>query len=312
MSAERLDALREARQRAPVVLQRYNNLRSRVSGKLVCAFEGPDDVAFYDAMLPRIKADFEHIPFVCSGKDKVLQLREILQRNVAADSKLVLYFIDRDFDGSKGHDEGSDLYITPCYSIENLIVGSAMLTRLLRGEYRCNDEHAETDVAAICQLFEERLAEFHAAMHEVNFLLFFARKNMLRLASIDNDIRKYISISLATISLKVNTAEIAKLLGYDAAPDPAALQPLASDFAMLNPLLDWRGKFLFAFFRKFLAAIREDRGTKKPNIPQHFKGRADVNFQPEGDIVRNLASMINVPDCLRRFIEAYSNKTQSA
>lgn len=298
MSAARIEKLRAGRNNEQVQLQSYNNFRSRQGGKLVCAFEGHDDVTFYETMFGKISANIRYVPYVCLGKDKVLQLRQILARNVASDSHLMRYFIDHDFDGLKGQPFDDNLYVTPCYSIENLLVGQAVLEGLLRAEYRCHDEYAAQDVAVIGKLFEDRVSEFISCMRDVNCWLHSARTQGIILGEMKDDIEKYLRISLKAITTNAQAGELQVLIGYASAPDVTKLTASLPAFEALDPMKDWRGKFWFAFFRKFLKLLKDDRGTKNP---QYFTQKAGMSFNADCDIIRSLASMIAVPQCLHQF-----------
>ncbi len=299
MSDAGIEKLRRERENANKLLIQYNKIRSRHEGALVCAFEGYDDVTFYETMFGKISANIGYVPYVCLGKDKVLQLRQILARNVASDSHLVRYFVDHDFDGLKGHPPAENLYVTPCYSIENLLVEQVVLEGLLRAEYRCHDEYASQDVEVIGKLFDDRVGEFIACMHDVNCFLHAARTQGIVLASVDNDIKKYLRISLGAIAVNEQAAALHTLIGYASAPDEATLAASLPAFEALDPMKDWRGKFWFVFFCKFLALLKEDRGAKNP---QYFTQKASMTFAPEGDIIRSMASMIAVPQCLHQFV----------
>lgn len=304
MMDEGIEKLRRERENSKTLLIQYNKFRSRHEDVLICALEGDDDAPFYDTMLGKIDSTILFIPFVCNGKKEVLLLRNILTRNVAGDSHLVRYFIDHDFDGLRAHTmehpNGADLYVTPCYSIENLLVGKSVLEKMLRSEYRCNDEYADQDVTRLIALFDARMQEFITCMYEANRLLHSARTQGIILGSIDKDIiKKCLHISLDAVTVNEQAAELHQLIGYTSAPDEATLAVSLPAFQALDPMRDWRGKFLFEFFRKFLALLKEDRGTKNP---QYFTQRASMSFAPGGDITRALASMIAVPQCLHQFV----------
>jgi len=299
MSEERLEKMRAALDKPQVLLQKYNILRTRHAGKWICAFEGHEDVAFYDVLFDKVGVQFNHVPFVCLGKDYVLQLRQVLSRNTSQDSQLVRYFVDRDFDGLKGHEPGEDVYVTPCYSFENLLVNVTVLKKLMQSEFRCNAEDAAEDIEKIENLFAERLSEFISSIRQANFLLHAARSQGIKLNNADNELSKYVRISLSCVKSNGTQAEVAKLLGYATEPDESMLAASKPAFDKLDPQLDWRGKFIFAFFRKFLALLKDDRGGRSP---KYFNSRANMDFNSNGDIIRSLASMITVPDCLRNFI----------
>lgn len=300
---DRVEQMRQGRNIPQVTLQRYNQLRSRCPGRIICAFEGFDDVTFYDVMFKRI-ASFEYVPLVCKGKDKVLDLRVLLARNTAEDSDKVRYFVDHDFDGLKGHSPGGDLYCTPSYSFENLLVSRNVLESLLRSEYRCSDENGDLDIRKIGEIFGARLAEFIEYIREANHLIYLARITGVRLKEIQEDLKKYVLIRLDCIVPATDPEELPALVGYEYAPQAADLLTCVGAFNELDPVLHWRGKFLFAFFRKFLAELKEDRGS---NLPKYFTQRSNMNFSPGSDVVRPLASMIPVPECLRAFSEGVTS-----
>jgi hypothetical protein len=276
MPQDRIDKMRQGRTIPQVALQKYNQLRSKNPGKLIFAFEGFDDVAFYDAMFISL----------------------VLSRNVAIDSDKVRYFVDNDFDGLKGHPEGADIYCTPSYSFENLLVDKSTLEILLRGEFRCSDENGDVDVSNVLSMFDSRVNEFNHYMRDVNFLIFYARKTGIKISDITEDLKKYVSVRCDKVAPVASKSEFHNLVGYDATPDPVNMAPYGNEFDKLNPRIEWRGKFIFSFFRKFLMDLKEDRGSKSP---KHFISRANMSFSPGGDIVRTLASIITVPDCFYNF-----------
>ena len=291
--------MRSARNIPQVMLQRYNQIRSKNTGRLICAFEGADDVAFYGALSIRLTGKSSYTPMVCDGKDGVLELRVILSRNVAADAQNVLFFIDKDFDGLKGHNPGRDLYCTPTYSIENLLIDIRVVETLMRGEYRCNDEDGDEEVRRIADLYKDRLEEFLVSMRGANQLIHYARAKAIRLSSIDNDIKKYVRVSLDAITQPNPATPAWQLVGLPHEVKPEELADCEPLFDRLDRVRDWRGKFIFSFFRRFLADLKEDRGSR---APQYFKKRASMSFVPQGDIIRTLASIIAIPPCLELFI----------
>lgn len=297
---DRLSKLRAGREIPQVVLQKYNQLRSKVPEGLVCAFEGYDDLTFYDTAFRRMGLDVKFHPLVCKGKDQVLGLRVLLARNAARGASLVRYFVDHDFDGLKGCVGGDDIYCTPCYSIENLLVCHEVLKGLLISEFRCNDENAEEDIRSVIDRFDRLLSEFFVAMYEVNKLIFLARRSMIALSNIEDDIYKYVRININGVFAVADRSKQVRLVGYASAPTIEETQVCDSAFDKLHPKDDWRGKFIYSFFTKFLSEIKEDRGQKEPRL---FSSRANVTFSPGHDIVRTLAALTPLPKCLSDFIK---------
>ena len=190
MTESTLEALRASRRSPHVALHQFNSLRSRHSRLLICVFEGGDDVTFFDTVFRRIVEAIEYLPLVVSGKDQVLGLRALIKHSEVHDRERVRFFIDRDFDGSKGHETGPDLYITPTYSIENLLVSEEVLNGLLRAEFRCSDENGDFDCTSVIKRFREYQKGSQEALADANLLIFFARTKHHIVQGIDESIGK--------------------------------------------------------------------------------------------------------------------------
>ena len=294
---ELTDRMRNARDKGVVALQWYNALRSKCPGAIVLVMEGSDDPIFYKTCSRSIRPALQWDSLVCNGKDKVLALRVMLKRNTDADASRTYYAVDKDFDHLKGHKPGPDLYCTPSYSIENLLVNSEVLHELLEDEYKCSSGSQE--VQDLRGLFEARLNEFNDAMRLANKALHYCRVHDLAARSVEKKIKKYVEISLDSVTAKYDDSDLTKLLGVPEGTDLDSSDRTTTAFLALVPLNDWRGKFLFSFFIELLALLREDRCSASPN---KFAERRKVSFNPRSSLVRVLSSMIVPPSCLAQFI----------
>lgn len=288
--------MRAARNTPLIALQQYIVLRSKASEDFICVFEGFEDYPYYDTIFRRIRDDFKYRPLIVKGKDQVLGLRNLLSKRESPDTGKVAYFIDRDFDGFKGHDPSADTYCTSGYSIENNLCCPPSLPELLLSEFECLNTEDEETVPSISKLFDKRLGEFSQVMKEANKLIYYARKNNIRLSGIENQITKYIHISLDKISPK--ETDILKLIGWPATDDASLIPGSIADFDGLDPLRDWRGKFVLAIYTELLHKLKDDRCSQ---APKYFKRKSGIKFNPKGDIIRTLAILAPVPACLRSF-----------
>ena len=260
--------------------------------------EGSDDSIFYKTCSRSIRPDLQWVSHVCNGKDNVLALRVMLERNTDADASRTFYAVDRDFDHLKGHKPGPDLYCTPSYSIENLWVNSDVLTELLEDEYKCS--LGTQEVQNLRDLFEARLNEFNDAMRLANKALHYCRVHDLAARPIEKRIKRYVVISLDSVTANYDDGDLAKLLGVHEGTDLDSSDGITTAFHALDPISDWRGKFLFSFFIELLVLLREDRCSDSPN---KFAERRKVSFDPRSSLfIRALSSMIVPPPCLTQFI----------
>lgn len=289
--------MRAARDKGVVALQYYNTLRSKHPGAIVLALEGYDDPIFYKTTIRAFNPSFSWMPLVCNGKDKVLTLRVLLERNKDADARNTFYIVDRDFDALKGHTPSANLYCTSGYSIENYLVTVDAFEELLIGEFKCST--GDDEVAELTALFKSRLSEFFDAMELANRALHYCRVKGVRAGPVESRIKQYVTISLDGISAKYDQNDLVRLVGFTEGLDISALRETAVAFDRLEPLNDWRGKYLLSFFVEILMHLLEDRCCQDP---QRFSQRCKVTFNPKSSIVRVLSSMVTPPPCLKNFI----------
>ena len=291
------DRMREAREKDVVGLQSYNILRSKNCDAVVLALEGYDDPAHYMTMIRAVDSTLVWIPHVCNGKDRVLALRELLKRNSDADSLNTYYIVDKDFDGLKGHVAGEDIYCTTGYSIENSLVTTKIFAELLICEFKCNSSDAE--VTNLNKMFEDRLHEFFTSMALANRALHYCRIKRIRSGAVENRIKKYIQISLDSVTAKYDETDLEQLIGFNEGLDVAFLSETAGLFGDLDPNNDWRGKFVLSFFVEFLAQLQEDRSS---HCPAKFENRRSLSFNPRTSLIRLLSSMVEPPRCFQNFV----------
>ncbi|MDX8354348.1 DUF4435 domain-containing protein [Cognatiyoonia sp. IB215182] len=291
------ERMRAARQKGVVALQGYNTLRSKHPRDVIIALEGDDDPIFYKTCIRNIDSSFKWVPLVCRGKDNVLALRVLLERNTDEDASKTYYMIDRDYDHLKGHVPGPNLYCTPGYSIENLLVTSSVFEELLVGEYKC--AAGEDEIAELKALFGERLDEFFDAIGLANRALHYCRVKGIRCGSVDNRIKQYVSVTLDAVTSRYGIDDLERLIGIPEGFDIFDCDDTTAKFTEFDPADDWRGKFTLFFFVEFLTQLREDRCSFEP---KRFKERRKVTFNPNSSILRVLSSMIDPPSCLNAFI----------
>lgn len=305
VEANRINEMRAARQAPAVVLQEYNNLRSKTPGKIIFAFEGFEDVVFYGVMAEKSELKTPYGVLVCRGKDRVLDLMDLLARNKSGDSDLVKYFVDHDFDGLKDRAANDDTYCTQTYSIENHLVSPSILRQILVGEFRCVGSNGSEEVDRAMDYFHRVMDSYTVAFFQVNLAIFSLRKNRVDSGTIENDLKKYVTISTDGVRCELELKDIWSLTGASKTLDLAGLETMMNEaepgFGGLDPLRNWRGKYLLSIFQKVLVLLKEDRGRKSDW--QIFQSRAAVSANFDGNIVRALSSLAPLPADLRSFFE---------
>lgn len=303
------EKLKSAAYDSVVLLHDFNMWRSVHPDDIVFILEGNEDYTFYSVMLKKVfhNISLENIsPYMVKGKDNVLKLYHELNFNIQEKFKGVLFFIDKDFDDQKKNIINDKLYITPTYSIENLLVNEKALKELLKAEYCCNDENAHDDIQTIINLFKKLLINFQTSnlLKKANHILYYVRCKKIRKNNIQKNICKLIKISLNGEIEEVEfDQKFYDFLGLKKEIANEELDVVLKEFEKLDPLREWRGKFIFQIFIKFLSLIKEDRGNK---TPVYFKNKKTVTFSPQSDIIRHLTDTTDCPECLNNFFQKNS------
>lgn len=111
------------------------NLRESINVFLL--YEGIDDHSYYYQSLKSYLTSKTYIPFDCDGKDGVLELHKKLciskDIELKNDTKL-LFFIDNDYNKTKIYPK--EIYVTPCYSIENHYFSDSAFEAILSGAFK--------------------------------------------------------------------------------------------------------------------------------------------------------------------------------
>lgn len=269
----------------------------------VLLVEGNDDVTFIDACLCRFnpEARSKIATFNCNGKGNVLRLHDLINESMEISLDNFWCFIDKDFDGMRGHAPSEKIWMTPTYSFENLLVSETVLTSLLSGEFRCNDVDGAQDMAEIISHFGIFLSSYAIALRFANLCAFHARSRDIETHSHDNTITPTISVDFPNVKTSLSDEDILVRMGRRAPLERIQVMSSEMDFNTLDPVTEWRGKFLLAAFVAFLEALKHDRGRRNPNI---FSKKAKMTFDPRTDSVRTFSSLATLPESLKSYLKS--------
>lgn len=253
-----IQEMRDARS-VPVVLKtRLAVLRSTSAELLVFVFEGIEDKAIFFHWLNSLAPFLQYEQFVCLGKGKVLDFRELLNRDRFDNNKNVYYFVDHDFDGLRGHEPGPDIFVTDTYSVENQLVTNEVLENVLKVELHC---HGEVQCrAAVIARFSSLYSTFLNATRHINQRIFLARKFEIRNSKPwPEKINKLANVSLEAVT--ETNQDVRQLVVLEREPTSHEVEQSVDEFNALNPAHHYRGKYALAFFSKWLRCLAADRNS---------------------------------------------------
>ena len=297
-NSEFASRVREQRSSGAVLKIQVSNIRSRNRTAIIAIVEGPTDVGPYEVWMDRI--DHQHaIEFApAAGKSQVLDFRRRLQDDRTGLAVGIYMLVDRDFDGLRGQVEGDDIFCTDRYSIENYFVSALILRSILSDEFRCTAETDHRD--DILKLFENVLGQFNDCMREANKRIFRARLLGIRGPGIQQKISRYVEITSRSVHKIYDERKLRKLIDFDREPTLDEIQDIDAKFDALDPLLNYRGKFLLAFFLVWLDKLAQERVRVGQTL---FQETGNVHFSVTGLTLRSLASRTPLPDGLEQFVQ---------
>ncbi|NYT66896.1 DUF4435 domain-containing protein [Alcaligenaceae bacterium] len=300
----RIDALRAARNVPHVAFSEYLKLKSKSNNGPILIFEGKQCPAYYINKVVAIIGSPAAGQLIARGKAKVLELRDIILRNLSTADDLVLYFIDRDYDDYPALNEGHDVYVTRGYSIENEFFKWPVVEGFLRANFDIADAADHEALRLIEELFFTASLMYLDATAPLHKTVYVCRRNKIRCLPGDSAV-DYISIDWQTPSITLNLDD-ANLLGslnihHDELPNVTKLLAQAGTFDTLDRDMDWRGKYHFSFLRALLIFLAE--GRVKGTWP--FSRAAKYNVDPShSGLISHLSSFTQAPPCLESFLRA--------
>lgn len=305
----RVQTLKTAGNTATVKFLEVTRIHSKSPNTVVCIFEGEDE-KYYGC---RLSASFGHDRWRginTGGREVVLELRsKILNHSVYKKCKF-LCFIDRDFEHWYINPDPDNIYITPCYSVENFYANATCLNGVLSAEFKVTDfnEHSAEHEKCL-KVFNARMAE--AATHILEFnawaksrsIMARDQKTPIRIFLNDISSSDLVDLDLSSCSIKYNPHDIKSLFKKldNSMLDPAALTEARSSLG--SPLSDYRGKQQVQLFKTFLKALKKDF-TTPGNIIFTKKQKLKIDFDNDNiDILSTLSQYAQTPDCLRSFLQ---------
>lgn len=261
-----------------------------------CFFEGKDAPYYF----PRIKSfvnEHEVIPINCGGKSKVIEVYKIIKGISEYDKYIKGYFVDSDFDENTESYFHEDIYVTPCYSIENLYVTDYTIKEILKCEF--NILETDTNFKYIIDFYNQQQSEFHE--HSKLFNAWYACQkekpgcNITLENHFPNDI---ISIQIGNISSSYDINKLKSLY-----PDSV----LISEEEIINKIErlstsfsnNLRGKFELIFLFNFIVFLIADANHKSRRVYIKRKTSFEVKHHL---LLSQITQYAITPKCLKNYI----------
>jgi len=265
---------------------------------IYCFFEGDDDPKYYNNRIENItKKEVSH--FICNGKEEVLKSIEAFK--LKGEEGLLAFFIDKDFDDFLDISyDYNNLYITPCYAIENFYIGIEVFKKVLKTEFKINEDNNLYD--KYIEIYENRQKEFHEIILEANSSIvlyhYLKKKGKYEENMNYQDIKidkTIVNISFDSVNKKNNLNLLKKIKEFIDSSSEAKEKYKEFELKLnQDPKCNFRGKYELQFLNKFLNLLQ---------------GKLDSSFKiDEKNIISNLSQYAITDDKLEEFLNLITKK----
>lgn len=324
---EYIEKIRNSKHSYTVPYQQFVKNFDINNPKLFCFFEGDDDPKYYNMRIKTkikdeieqslAKCDTEYI--VCKGKDQVLKVAELVNNNNEykySKDVWTIFFVDKDCDNVEDLRK-DNVYVTPCYSIENLYLSTNTFDEILKCEFSLNASETIDNFNTAKRIYEEALEQFNDVMEEFNAYLYIQRKRQAQDNSFRMDLKDIKNLDIfCEINLEIDNkvikkdymSELKRKFPHLSEITQNELEEQKKFFRTVSKTKIFRGKYLILFLRKVLEKLRTEMIKRKSLI---FSRRVRVSLiMPEdiSNIISQLSQYAETPNCLHEFLsKIYEN-----
>lgn len=252
------------------------------------------DAPYYDHRV-NLFCKGESIPIKCNGKSNVISIRNLLKSKQEYKDHKIGFFVDKDFDNNLGI--GENIYITPCYSIENFYTNTETLANILKCEFDIlPSERVHTQ---ILDLFKQQQSSFHNAVLEFNAWYFCIKNHEVRISVNleDNFPREFINLEIGNIQKKYSIETIKEK--YPCCPEISGIDLNKAILSFGNFETALRGKYEMQFFCSFLTFLIDDANSVKKRKYIKKKTKFQIN---KSLILSQLSQYARTPADLEAYI----------
>lgn len=302
-----IDTLRESRDIYSEKLRQLLVNYQKHPNALFCVYEG-EDAKYYGVRIDTLAEieDCRKIP--CKGKQDVLKLYDRVKTDPRLSISNTLFFVDHDFDGYCGRAHDKKLYVTPCYSIENMYVQESSVRKILIEEYGVDNFTESNELESLVALYLKLFDEYCTALTTLNAWISLQREKehqSIRLNLNNQKLNKFISISLDRVEQIYTKEDLSALFPESILISDEELIAKEAEFMARDRMCLFRGKYHVEFLRVFLEKIKSDRQSTNP---VHFKTKKGVKLNlSKVNILSELSQYAATPKCLRSFLESAKN-----
>ena len=299
-----LTEMRESRESANVAFITFCNNYRKYPNHIFCFYEG-EDGKYYNQRIKSVVGK-NIIPIKSGNKINTLKAWSRINKDSTYDSINKMFFVDRDMDELPS-DIDDDLYVTPCYSIENLYVSIESFSNIIESEFSISK--ADDDYEKCIKMFVDLYHQFCDLMVEFNALVLIRRNKNLGNGKV------CLSAMKTAQMIKIELSEVAKGSKYDSLIGDLKEKLQVTDEEMKNAIETiqtkgdydscFRGKNQLDFLVALISLLKKANNEK--TFFSEFKNCVSINLT--SNRLSELSQYARTPDCLTDFLQKHKNST---
>lgn len=293
--------LRKNRKNAVVLKTELAILRNREPDCTAIVFEGKPDAIVFEVWINRVNSEFEWTSLIADGKGNLLNFRAMLGRDMTGLADGTYFIIDCDYDELRAFLPGDDIYVLPAHSIENILASPGSMDRLIRSSLTFPGGR-ESRALAI-SAFMDRRREFMELLVPICGAMLAASRSGNTNIQIDENVGKYISIDLHSITIK-SGVELSMIAHFSNIPSEDLISNGIKELKARGLELWIRGKFLHYLFRKFCDLLEADMRSPQPSL---FPAQHLGSFNAQHLDLPHLAALSELPIGLNDAVARWAN-----
>lgn len=299
-----VDKFREDREKGVVAFTEFTrsyNKQKKHQSVLYCFFEG-EDSKYYGIRINNVVRPEKYKPLICRGKSEVLKIREMLSERKYYDNARTAYFVDRDFDRSIYEKGISQVYETPCYSVENFYTSVECFKNILKSEFNLTE--ADENFERFVELYIKLQEQFHNSVELLNAWIacHINRSSGLTLDKINFSKLVRIDLIKAKASVNYTLDDLCNKFPHLPAISQQELDAKKVELRAKIRQQSFRGKFEIEFLLSFLQKLKEQANK---GIDPYFTGKIKVVLHlSRSNIISELSQYADTPKCLYSYLDS--------
>lgn len=302
---ESLESLRQGKEEPSAAFMEFTDKKRFFRNYSFAFYEG-EDGKYYN---PRIRAiaGQKLIHIKAGNKSKVIKVMNLIQSKEEYHKVITMFFIDRDMEFDMDEYNNDNIYVTPCYSIENLYVSEEIIGSILEDEFGFNID--DKDYIKYTALFKNYYETFCNLMTEFNALVLLRKEKGLNCDRVSiNHIKTTQLINIDIVSGLSHSnhykREIDKLKEKLNVTDLDIEEAKLRLLKLGNPSDVFRGKNQL----DFLIAFIDQLVRRKNDIFEKIPTSVDIN--PNQNALGDLSRYAQTPAELENFIKKHCVKKE--